>query len=157
MPEGIKGNVALLRKVVQRQYDYEDFRTKLPVFELSALPANLITGVFADTHPRWKLSFLWRLSRAGFWAAVKAHKLAVWEGFEPAILGVALEPGVGIPRCVIYDYREALTLHSDSYMDSAAPSKNRGKRDRIMFFEKQIARFDLGASSPYFVRSFTPV
>jgi len=124
--------------------------TDRPVYELK--DAIAIPGVAALLTREMRCApvfFLWRLSAPAFWDQVRLHRLTILEGLDAALMGIVMEAGRDVPRCVAYD-REASIMAFDRTFDCSVDPEER-PRAVADSFTAEIEGMDLGVRTPFFL------
>lgn len=129
-----------------------NFETK-PAFDWRVAAAGLrdagmapqeASEILQDPRALWVVA----ISRARYWHCVRYAGMPVWDGWQPACVGVANTPA---GRVAVYSREKCLALLEDGFVDSAEPVPRSVRKIRALAQIDEVMDSFLGVLTPFFI------
>ena len=129
-----------------------DFETK-PAFDWRVAAAGLRSAgmdpqeaseILQDQRALWVVP----ISRTRYWHCVRYEGLPVWDGWQPACVGVVNTPA---GRVAVYSREKCLSLLEDGFVDSAEPVLRSVRKIRALAQIDEVMDSFLGELTPFFI------
>lgn len=126
------------------EYPVYNWQQSVKCLRAATMSREEAAAVTCDPRAIW----LMVVSRNEYWKACRKRNMRVWEGLQPACVGIGVRDG---NRAAVYSKRLTLRVLEEGFVDAGVPMQASTIRLRAIEQFNEICNIYLGPSTPFFL------